>query len=193
MRRISRALAVTTLLMTVLSESSTGQQPSSVPANPLEVRVTINYRNRPALEVLQVLTQAAGLTSDVASGTLLPVSIAMTNVRLETALSALCESASCQWSLNGGSVAVIPIPIDAATQLPPTISIALAGASIREVFQGLAAALHAQLELEGELPTRPVSITFRNAPPANVLNFLAQTAGCSWRFEPGRLIIKRLP
>lgn len=193
MRRIRCALVVPTLLMTTLSASGVGQQASPAPANPLEVRITINYRNRPALEVLQVLTQSAGLTSDVASGTLLPVTIALTNVRLETALSALCESASCQWSLNGGSVAVIPVPIGEATQLPPTLSIALAGASVRDVFQGLAAALHAQLVVEGELPATPVYISFPKAAPANVLNFLAQAVGCSWQFEPGRLIVRRLP
>src|SRR4051794_29100619 len=125
MRHIN-SLLMLTLLMTEVAAPGVGQQASSTPVNPLEVRVTINYRNRPALEVLQVLTQAAGLRSDVANGTLLPVTIAMTNVRLETALSALCESASCQWSLNGDSVAVIPVPIDEAAQLPPTISIALA-------------------------------------------------------------------
>lgn len=170
-------------------------QPSPAPsAAPLEVRVTMDYRNRPASEVLQTVARAAGLTVTIAPGALLPVTTAVTNVRLETALNAVCENASCRWTLQDRAVVVTPVPMDTAALLPRTVSIALSDASVLEVFRALAAALNVQLSVEGALPDAPpVNIKFNNAAPADVLNFLAQVARCSWQFDAGRLIVRRLP
>jgi hypothetical protein len=74
------------------------------------------------------------------------------------------------------------------------VSIALSDASVVEVFRALSAALNVQLSVEGALPSGPpISIQFSNADPANVLNFLAQAIKCSWQFDAGRLIVRRLP
>lgn len=167
-------------------------QPASGTASPLDVRVTIDFRNRPARDVLQTLTTAAGLTLDVAQGPLLPVTVSLTNVRLETALTGVCENASCQWSLNDRSLVVAPMPVVTVTALPSVVSIALSEVLVGDVFRAVAAALSVELVVEGELPDERVTISFRNAPPANVLNFLALAARCSWQFEPGRLIVRRL-
>ena len=63
---------------------------------------------------------------------------------------------------------------------------------VGDVFRAVATALNLELIVEGVLPDERVTIAFRDAPPANVLNFLALAARCSWQFEPGRLIVRRL-
>lgn len=186
------ALSVCTLMT---GTPATAQSQTGTPGlSPLDVRITMDYRNRPASEVLQTLTRAAGLGLTLASGTLLPVTTAVTNVRLETALNAVCENASCRWMLRDGAIIVTPVTIDVTPLLPRAVSIALSDASVLEVLRALAAALGVQLAVEGTLPDAPpVNIKFNNAAPADVLNFLAQVAQCSWQFDTGRLIVRRLP
>src|SRR5437667_2480809 len=195
MANLARAIAVLSVCTVATTTPAGGQPaPATAVASPLEVRVTMDYRNRPASELLQTLTRAAGLTVTIAAGTLLPVTTAVTNARLETALNAVCENASCRWTLSDRAVIVTPVPIDTASLLPRAISIALSDASVLEVFRALAAALSLQLSVEGVLPDAPpVNIRFTNAAPADVLNFLTQAVKCSWQFEPGRLVIRRLP
>lgn len=195
MRTSMRVIAVLSLCMAAAGPHASGQpQLAPAVASPLDARVTMDYRNRPAPDVLQTLTRAAGLTVTITAGTLLPVTIAVTNVRLETALLAVCENASCRWTLQDRAVIVTPVPIDATSSLPRTVSIALSDAPVLEVFQALATALNLQLAIEGALPDAPpVNIKFNNATPADILNFLAQAVKCSWEFDAGRLVIRRLP
>jgi hypothetical protein len=195
MRTTPTAIVVLSLWMVATATRMSGQpQPAASALRPLDVRVTMDYRGRSASEVLQTLTRAAGLTVTIAAGSLLPVTIALTNARLETALNAVCENASCRWTLQNQSVFVTPEPIDVASALPQEVSIALSDASVLEVFRALAASLNVQLTVEGTLPDGPpVNIKFTNAPPANVLSFLAQVVNCSWQFEDGRLVVRRLP
>lgn len=191
MKAIGRLIVVLTAVMTSHTVPVLAQ-PQPTPT-PLDIRVTIDYRNRSALDVLRTLTGASGLTVDVSAGPLLPVSISLTNVRLGTALTAVCENASCAWQLRDRVLTITPLPVAPDASLPRSISIDLADASLRDVFQALAAALNVALEVEGELATTPVTIRFSKAPPENVLNFLAQVGRCAWEFEPGRLTIRRLP
>jgi hypothetical protein len=57
--------------------------------DPLQSRVSIDYRDAPAEEVITALAGAAGLTADISPGALRPVTITLTNVRLSTALNAV--------------------------------------------------------------------------------------------------------
>ncbi len=114
-------------------------------------------------------------------------------VRLDTALNAACENASCAWELDGRLVKVRPRPVGVATGLPRVMSVALSDASLRDVFRALAAALYLDLVVEGDLTDKPVSIKFANAAPEVILNFLAAGVGCVWRIDGGRLIVRRLP
>lgn len=192
MRRVAAGTAVVAMIgLSSILHGVTGQ-PAPGTDEPLDVRVTIDFRNTPARDVLRTLTTAAGLTLNIAEGTLLPVTVSLTNVRLETALTGVCENASCQWSLNGGSVVVAPLPVETAAALPPVVSVSLSDVLVGDVFRAVAAALNLELIVEGVLPDERVTIAFRDAPPANVLNFLALAARCSWQFEPGRLTVRRL-
>src|SRR5262249_31026813 len=76
--------------------------------DPLEARVTMDYRNAAAADVLGALARGAGFEVEIAPGDLRPVTITVTNVRLGTALNAVCENASCRWSLQFSSQTPIP-------------------------------------------------------------------------------------
>jgi hypothetical protein len=188
MKTLIRCVALASCL--IVHTTATFAQ--SAVASPLDIRVTIDYRNRPALEVLGVLAASAGLNLDPRPGSLLPVTTTLTNVRLATALAAVCENASCTWQLRDQVLTIIPVAASSTT-LPRSISLTLTNASVRDVFFALAGALDLELDIAGELPENAVTITLRKVPPEEALNMLAQIARCSWEFEPGRLKIRRLP
>jgi len=91
----------------------------------LEARVTIDYRSAPAADVIRTLATAAGLTVEIGAGTLRPVTITLTSVKLGTALNALCDNALCSWSRVSGSLKVTPFPSEKAALLPPRVSFSL--------------------------------------------------------------------
>ena len=69
-------------------------------AAPLEMRVSVQYVNSNAADMVQVLAKAAGLTVEVPAAPLQPVTITLTNVRFRTALDAICDTAGCTWRLE---------------------------------------------------------------------------------------------
>jgi hypothetical protein len=153
--------------------------------DPLQSRVSIDYRQSPAEEVIAALAGAAGLTPDITPGALRPVTITLTNVRLGTALNAVCENAGCVWRLEGG-LRVSPLPAQTQFSLPPMVSFEIYDVSPPEVFRALAAVLDVPLSVETTLSNEPATLRFRNVAPADVLNMLCSMAQCRWRFEPER-------
>lgn len=153
--------------------------------DPLQSRVSIDYRDAPAEEVLAALAGAAGLTADISAGALRPVTITLTNVRLGTALNAVCENASCVWRLDG-SLRVSPVAAQRRLSLPPMVSFEIYDVSPPEVFRALAAVLDVPLSVETALSNEPATLRFRNVAPADVLNMLCSMAQCQWRFDPER-------
>jgi hypothetical protein len=151
--------------------------------DPLDVRVTIDYRNAAAADVIGALARAVGLPLEVGAGDLRPVTITLTNVRLGTALNAVCENASCAWRLQG-TLRVTPIASDGSTALPPTVSFDLRGSPARDVFRALATALNVPITLDLDLSDREVtSLSFKNASTVDVLNMLCNVQRCEWSFD----------
>src|SRR6267378_1744813 len=70
-------------------------------ADPLEARVTIAFSEASAADVISALAAAAGVKTEIAAGPMRPVTITLTNVKLGTALNAVCENAWCSWHLSG--------------------------------------------------------------------------------------------
>ena len=154
-------------------------------ADPLQSRVSIDYHNAPAVEVITALASAAGLTADISPGAFRPVTITLTNVRLGTALNAVCENASCLWRLEG-ALRVSPLAGQTRFSMPPMVSFEIYDVPPPEVFRAFAAVLDVPLSIETTLSNEPVTLRFRNAPPSNILNMLCSTARCQWRFDPLR-------
>jgi len=161
--------------------------------DPLDVRVTIDYRNAQAADVIGALARAAGFDVEVAAGDLRPVTITLTNVRLGTALNAVCDNASCRWSLQfssttpipqQGVLKVTPLANDRSTALPPRVSFDLHDTPARDVFRALAAAIDIPVTVDPDLPNGPVSLTFKDAATADVLNMICNIQQCDWSFDP---------
>jgi hypothetical protein len=158
---------------------------SAQTADPLQARVSIEYRDAPAVDVINALAAAAGLNVEIEAGALRPVTITLTNVRLSTALAAVCENAACVWRLQG-PLRVSPAAARRPLSLPKMISFEVYDVSPHEVFRALAAALDVPLSLETSLSNEPSTIRLRNAAPADALNLLCSSARCQWRFDPDR-------
>lgn len=153
--------------------------------DPLQARVSVEYRDAPAVDVITALATAVGLAVEFEAGALRPVTITLTNVRLGTALAAVCENASCVWRVDNG-LRVSPTATRRPLVLPKAISFEVYDVPPREVFRALAAALDVPLSVETSLSNEPSTIRLRNAAPADALNLLCSNARCQWRFDPER-------
>jgi hypothetical protein len=160
-------------------------------AAPLEMRVSVQYVNSNAPEMLRVLAKAAGLTVEVPSTPLQPVTITLTNVRLRTALDAICDTASCTWRLEGTTLKLASAGAsNAAGQLPPTVSIEVNDVPVREVFRAIAAAINVPVTVEGNVERPPVTVKFSNASTNTVLDFICKNAGCTWTYDGTSLNVR---
>ena len=153
--------------------------------DPLQSRVSIDYRDAPAEDVITALAGATGLTVDIGPGALRPVTITLTNVRLGTALNAVCENASCVWRLDG-ALKVSAVAGQARFALPPMVSFEIYDVLPVEVFRAFAAVLDVPLSVETTLSSEPATLRFRNAAPSDALNMLCSMARCQWRFDAAR-------
>jgi len=161
--------------------------------DPLDARVTMDYRNAAAADVLGALARGAGFELEIAPGDMRPVTITVTDVRLGTALNAVCENASCRWRLGyssetpipqQGVLRVTPLGSDRNATLPPRVSFDLHDTPARDVFRALAAAIDVPVTVDPELPDGVVNLTFKNAATADVLDMLCNMQKCSWTFDP---------
>jgi hypothetical protein len=154
-------------------------------ADPFNVRVTIDYRAAPAADVIAALAAAAGVPLELGAGNMRPVTITLTNVRLRTAIDAVCDNALCSWHL-AGTLKVTPLPSEKSAALPPRVSFTLRDTPVSDLFRALAAAIDVQVTIESSLPNGLVSMTFKNAATPEVLNILCGMAQCAWDFDPDR-------
>ena len=152
-------------------------------ADSLEARVTISFSNAPAADVIERLAAAAGLKAEIAAGTMRPVTITLTNVKLVTALNAVCENALCTWR-RAGSLKEMPLPSEGSALQPPRVSLALWDVSPTDVFRALGAAIGAVVTIEPSLPNEPVSFNFKDMATAETLNKLCNMLQCAWDFDP---------
>jgi hypothetical protein len=177
-------VAMTLRLASLTDVSLQAQQPQA--PNPLDARVTLDYRAAAALDVLRGLAAASGLSTEIGPIDLRPVTITLTNVRLGTALNAVCENAACRWELNKGMLRVFAAePMQSASLLPRSISIELSQSPLADVWLALAAALDVNLSVQVEMPKHPLNIKFTNADPANIFSMLcsAPVANCTWELD----------
>jgi len=112
------------------------------------------------------------------------VTITLTNVKLRTALDAVCDNALCSWHLIAGSpLKVTPLPSEGSASLPVRVSFSVDGTAPGDLFRALAAAIDVPLTVEPSLPSEAISINFKNASTAEVLNLLCNMLQCAWDFD----------
>jgi len=173
-----------TLIVALAFAVPVAAQQATVP-DPLQARVTIDYRNAQAATVIGALAAATGLTVEIGAGDMRPVTITLTNVKLGTALNAVCENASCAWRLQR-TLIVTPVAGEVARSLPDHVSFAVDNAPASDVFRALAAAINVPVTVEPRLSDKPVSLHFASAPTAQVLDMLCDLHRCAWAFDPVR-------
>lgn len=154
-------------------------------AAPLDMRVSVQFVNSKPADILEVLAKPAGLTVEVSSSDLRPVTITLTNVRLRTALDAICDTAACGWKLDGTTIKVTSTGTSAASGLPPLVSLALDEVAVPDVFRAIGAAVGVAVVIEGRVEGSPVSAKFTNAQTGAVLDYLCKNAGCTWEYDDG--------
>jgi hypothetical protein len=157
-------------------------------AGPLDARVSVNYRDASAGEVFRALASGAGLTVQTDPGTLQPVTITLTNVKLSNALNAVCDSASCSWRLDNG-LHITPLPRPAAGSLPPYVSFHVRDARGAEAFHALGDALGVGVAIDLNLATERVNFNFDRASTTEVLNLLCNYVGCEWDYDAAKNVL----
>lgn len=182
---MSRALVAALCLVFACPHGSSAQSPSVAAGNPLAARVTISFRDAAAADVLKTLAAGAGVKVEIAAGALRPVTITLTNVKLTTALAAVCDNALCTWSFSG-SLQVVPLPSEASAALPQTVSFSIEDTPPTEVFRALGAAIGVPVTIEPSLPDGPLSLAFKSTGTADILNLLCNMLQCAWDFDPAR-------
>ena len=153
---------------------------------PLDARITIDYRNAAAADVINSLARGAGLTAQISPGSLRPVTLTVTNVKLVNVMNALCDNALCLWQLSGRTLRITPLPSESSAALPERVSFELHDTTATDVFLALAGAIGVQATIEPSLGSEPISMTFKNASTAEVLNMLCNLQQCDWDFDPTR-------
>jgi hypothetical protein len=154
-------------------------------ADALQSRVSIEYRDAPAADVIRTLAAAAGLTVNIGAGQLHPVTITLTNVKLGTALAAVCDNAACIWELQG-VLKVTPVGSEKRVSLPPMVSFEVYDTPPRDVFRALAIALDVPLSIDGTFSNEPTSFRLNRAATSDALNMLCGMNRCQWAFDPDR-------
>ena len=171
------------VIVAMLTAVPVSAQPAATDA--LQSRVTIDYRAAAATDVIRSLATAAGLRVEIEPGTLQLVTVTLTNVKLGTALNAVCENASCIWQLQG-TLRVRPIPTETKSSLPARVSLDLQDAPLIEVFRALATAINVSTTIDPGLSNPLVTLKFNEAPTASVLNMLCGMYHCEWEFDTTR-------
>jgi len=196
-----RAVAVTACVLLLPSASMGQPRPAGLPpapglstwilgdegrsraaGDPLETRVSVQFVNAKAGDILHTLSQAAGLKVELPPVPLLPVTITLTNVRLRVAFDAVCDTAACTWRFDGATVRVAAASL-ATTGLPPTVSLDLKEVAVPDVFRALGAALGVAVRIEGRVDRPPMTVKFTKASTNVVLDFICRPAGCTWEFD----------
>ena len=156
-------------------------------STPLDMRVSVQFVNGKAAEILQVLAKAARLVVEAPAAPLQPVTLTVTNVRLRTALDAICDNASCTWRLEGTTIKVAAAAgtnsDTAGGTLPPIVSIALEDVAAPDVFRAIGAAIGVEVVIEGQAQRPPLTVKYTNSQTTGVLDFLCKSAGCVWEFD----------
>ena len=121
----------------------------------------------------------------IGTGTMRPVTVTLTNVKLRTALDAHLRQRALQLEVR--SIAARDAAAERGQRaLASLISLELFDVSPVEVFGAVATEIGAPITIEAGLPSEPGSFNFRNAPTAEMLNLLCNAMRCAWDFDPVR-------
>lgn len=96
---------------------------------PLSKRVSLDLKAMAPADAFAALASSAGMKVVVDPAVTAPVDILVRNVTARTALTTMCESIGCEWTLAGGTLSIKP----ARAQEPGPVRYAVRGQSPAEV------------------------------------------------------------
>ena len=155
MKTTFRILA-TCAVLAVLAAPATAQ-------DPLSKRVSLDLKAMAPADAFAALASSAGLKVVVDQAVTAPVDIVVRNVSARTALTTMCESIGCEWTVAAGTLSIKP----ARAPQPGTATYAVRRQSSPEVDRIMG------------LFKKPLSadMKFENAPLSKVSEGLSQALG----------------
>ena len=167
--------------------------------------VSLDFENARAVDVLKAIATSASLNFVIGSDDLTTIALAgedwpakitikLTDVRVRTALDAVCESAGCKWTVTHGDPAMLKVTRTRAYQpldIKANLSIHLKSTLFEQAFRTLANYLQLEIVIDGKLPAKSVTLQIKEGTTTTLLDALCKAASCTWRFEPEgkRLVI----
>jgi type II secretory pathway component GspD/PulD (secretin) len=101
------AIAVA-LVASVAAQSSIVKPVARAAEDPLAKRVSLDLKAMAPADAFGTLAESTGLKVHVDPAVTAPVDILVRNVTARTALTTMCESIGCEWSVTGGTLSIKP-------------------------------------------------------------------------------------
>lgn len=122
------------------------------------------------------------------------VTVRLSNVRLKTALDAICDSIGCTWKVEAGQTPRLHVQAIAGgkpSKLPidEVIDIKITDADAHDFLKTLAMMMGAELDLDPAV-TGKVSLTLEKTPLRKGLDALCHAVQCRWSYDSSRKLLK---
>lgn len=182
------------------SGSATGSAGSAGPSSAFEQRIDIHLMKAGTDDFFATVGQMTGMTVVLDPQVRKNLTLSLEGVRLRVALDAACDSLRCRWSVEEGQPAKLvitalpgaePKPPAEHRDGPPSISLRVADANVRDLVKHIAEALGAGVDLDPAFAGK-VSLSLRDTPWNEALNTLCERAGCDWSLqeESGKKVLR---
>lgn len=156
----------------------------------LDEKIDLSLEDARADEVFRIFGQILQAEVTMDPQVEEPVTIEIHDVTVRTAMTAVCESVDCTWSLASGEPKVLTVrsvaPGEPASpsRLDELIDISLRDADVVEVLRMVASMINARLQLDPSLEGT-VTVEIQDVPVRQFLDHLCYVGGCQWRIVPG--------
>jgi len=164
----------------------------AAPPSGLDTRIDLELEKAEAQKVLASFGQILGAEASIDPTITGTVTIEVHHVRTATALTAVCESVGCVWTIEDGKLTIrrdssAPMPESGppATQpegpeaLDSLIDISLDDAGLRETLLAFGSIAGLPVEIDDALEGK-VTIELQDTPARKALDAVCATHGCRW-------------
>jgi hypothetical protein len=105
-RTLMACAVVAALAAPVAAQSSIAKPEARAAEDPLAKRVSLDLKAMAPADAFAALASSAGLKAVVDPAVTAPVDILVRNVTARTALTAMCESIGCTWTIAAGTLSI---------------------------------------------------------------------------------------
>jgi type II secretory pathway component GspD/PulD (secretin) len=170
----------------------------AVPAtaqSPLDERIDMDLKDADVRETLRAFGRILDLDSDavtIGPGVSGELTLTLRGVRLETLLTAVCESVGCHWSFDGARLTFTRDAQGSKRTAQAAragddpfgddpIDISLKDARLGDILQAFATVAEMPVEISPEVDEETsVTVELDNVPVSQALDVLCEVNGCRW-------------